>query len=153
DLLEPMDLGPNVERARRQLARIARRGAPAPATDAARDEGLLAAALAAFPDRVGRRRAAGSPEIVLEGGGSARLDEESVVREAPLLVAVEVEERRGDPRRGRGGTFIRLASAVTPELLLELFPDRVRFADEVIWNAEAERVDAASRVTYGDLVI
>jgi ATP-dependent helicase HrpB len=173
-----------VDRARRLLARVAgslaipapsriatSRSSPSPlspAGGAGRGEGegsrastaiegaLLLATLAAYPDRVARRRAPGSDEIVLAGGGSARLDPASVVREAPLLVAVDAEERRGD-RRGPGartaGARVRIASAVTQEMLLDLFPDALRYEAAVAWNAAAERVDASERLLYDDLVL
>jgi ATP-dependent helicase HrpB len=116
---------------------------------------LLAATLAAFPDRVGRRRSPGSNEIVLVGGGSARLAPESVVREAPLVVAVDAEERRArvHGRPGPSGVVVRVASAVTQEMLLDLFPDALRYDEALSWNAQAERVDAAERLLYGDLVL
>ncbi|WP_242395756.1 ATP-dependent helicase HrpB [Anaeromyxobacter oryzisoli] len=150
-----------VERSRRSLARLARRtGADPGATPAAREEAILAATLAAYPDRVGRRRAPGSDEIVLVGGGSARLDPASVVREAPLLVAVDAEERRGDrhgpgaPGAGRGAEVrVRLASAVSQELLLDLSPDALRYEEAISWNAGAERVEATERLLYEDLVL
>jgi ATP-dependent helicase HrpB len=98
--------------------------------------------------------------VVLAGGGSARLDEGSVVRDAPLLVAVDADERR-DRRpggaasaAGRGGqVLVRLASAVTPEMLLELFPEALRWDEDLAWNAEAERVEAFQRMRYRDLVL
>lgn len=128
-------------------------GARAPASP---DDALLLATLAAYPDRVGRRRAPGSDEIVLAGGGSARLDPASVVREARLLAALDAEERRGD-RRGPGARApevrVRIASEVTEEMLLDLFPGALRYEDALAWNAAAERVDAAERLVYDDLVI
>jgi ATP-dependent helicase HrpB len=42
---------------------------------------------------------------------------------------------------------------VTQELLLDLFPDALRYEDAVAWNAQAERVDATERLLYGDLVL
>jgi ATP-dependent helicase HrpB len=119
------------------------------------EEALLLATLAAYPDRVARRRAAGSDEIVLAGGGSARLDPASVVRDAPLLVAVDAEERRGDRRPGatRAEARVRIASAVTQEMLLDLFPEALRYEEALSWNAEAERVDATERLLYRDLVL
>ena len=147
-----------VDRAARQLERLVRApggGEASPRPDAAVEAALLAATLAAYPDRVARRRAPGSPEVVLAGGGSARLDEASVVREAPLLVAVDAEERKGD-RRGasRGGqVVVRIASAVTVEMLLDLFPESLRYDEEVAWNAQAERVDGVERLLYRGLVL
>jgi ATP-dependent helicase HrpB len=113
------------------------------------------AALAAFPDRVARRRAPGSDEVVLVGGGSARLAPESVVREAPLVVALDAEERRAraGARPGASGAVIRAASAVTQEMLLDLFPAALHYEEDVRWNAAAERVDAFERLLYEDLVL
>jgi ATP-dependent helicase HrpB len=160
DRLRRMGVGPGaaqaVERSRRQLARLARqvRGATSAVTPAAKDDAILLATLAAYPDRVGRRRAPGSDEVVLVGGGSARLDASSVVREAPLLVAVDAEERRGDRRPGvRTEVRVRIASAVTQEMLLDVFPAALRYDEAVTWNAAAERVEAVERLCYEDLVL
>src|SRR5206468_6312801 len=83
----------------------------------AREEAVCIAVLAAFPDRVARRRSAGSAEVVFAGGGSATMARESAVRDAELLVAVDAEERRTT----RANVLVRLASAVEPEWLLDLF--------------------------------
>jgi ATP-dependent helicase HrpB len=157
-----------VERSRRQLQRVARdlarsvhpeRSAAAGGAESKdptpNEHALLMATLAAYPDRVARRRAPGSDEIVLAGGGSARLDAASVVREAPLLVAVDAEERRGDRRGTASGAEarVRVASAVTQEMLLDLFPDALRYEEALSWNAQAERVEAMERLLYLDLVL
>ncbi len=160
-----------VERSRRQLLRVARElargtpGTPSPRPSPPRgggegenmaEQALLMATLAAYPDRVARRRAPGSDEIVLAGGGSARLDPASVVRAAPLLVAVDAEERRGDRRAGGARLAearVRVASAVTQEMLLDLFPEALRYDEALSWNAQAERVDATERLLYEDLVL
>jgi len=145
-----------VERARRQILGLKGvLGPPAPRAEDP-DRALLLATLAAYPDRVARRRAAGSDEIVLVGGGSARLDPASVVREAPLLVALDAEERRGDrrpPGTGRAEVRVRLASAVTLEMLLDLFPGSLHYDEVVTFNPQAERVDAVERLLYDDLVL
>jgi ATP-dependent helicase HrpB len=94
--------------------------------------------------------------VVLTGGGSARLEPVSVVRESELLVAIDAEERRGDrPRPGvnRAEARVRLASAVTQEMLLDLFPGALRYDTAVSWNAQAERVEATERLLYEDLVL
>jgi ATP-dependent helicase HrpB len=130
------------------------RGAAAPDAPDASETALLAATLAAFPDRVARRRAPGSDEVILVGGGSARLAPESVVRDAPLLVAIDAEERRARAGgRAAGGVVVRLASAVTQELLLDLFPAALRYEQDVRWHPAAERVDAYERLLYEDLVL
>jgi ATP-dependent helicase HrpB len=139
---------PQVERARKQLARLVRRGAARPAADP--DAALRLALLAAFPDRVGKRRRAGEGEVVLSGGGSAELARESVVRDAPLLVAVEVEERRtGTSRR----TLVRTASAIEADWLLDLCPDALREEREAVWSPTGARVEIVARLCYDALVL
>ncbi len=142
DLLEL----PDAPRARAQIERIlGRPGREAPAER--REEGLRIAVLTAFPDRVARRRSPGSEEVLLASGGSATLAPSSVVREAPFLVAVEVEERRGK------GRLVRLASAIEPEWLLDLFPGELRETAELIWEEGRGRAAVVSRLTYGALVL
>src|SRR5205807_8537891 len=109
------------------LARILGARAPLEEPTAAQEAALRLAALAGFPDRVCKRRAPGSADLTFASGASARLSEQSCVRDAELLVAVDAEERReaaGAQRApGRAGAVVRLASAIEPEWLLELFPD------------------------------
>jgi ATP-dependent helicase HrpB len=124
---------------------------------------LLISTLAGYPDRVARRRISSSEtneagaEVLLAGGGAANLAPESVVRGAEFLVAVDAEERRdsgsGRRGRGRGGTIIRLASAIEPEWLLDLFTEAIGETSEVEWNAEAERVEVVRRLVYDGLVL
>ena len=159
-----------IDRARAQLLRLLR-GAPANARAdgasgatvggaAAREAAEIAlriAVLAAFPDRVARRRAENGAELLLSAGGTAQLAASSAVREAPLLVAVDVEER-GDlqagrfagPQRGRGA-LVRLASAIEPEWLLDLFPESLRDSVELVWDEGRERVQAVSKLSYDAL--
>jgi ATP-dependent helicase HrpB len=156
-----------VDQARSQLARMLPKasGASAPSapsattTRAAREELLRLAVLAGFPDRVAKRRAPGSGELLLSAGGAVQLSPGSVVREAPLLVAVDVEER-GDAlvRRGSAaqeqrarGPRVRLASAIEPEWLLDLFPESMRDTVELVWDPSHERVEVASRLSYDAL--
>ncbi len=120
------------ERARAQIERILGASRREPDRDA-REEALRIAALAGFPDRVAKRRAPGSSEVLLASGGSAVLSPGSAVRDAQLLVAVDVEERRGQ------GRVVRLASAIEPEWLLDLFPGELRESTEVVWDARPGR--------------
>src|SRR6266851_350905 len=97
-----------------------------PARESPPPEAILLAILAAFPDRVARRRQ--DDELLLASGGSARLSRASVVRE-PLLVAVDIEERRE-----QGLPLVRLASAIEPEWLLDLFPEYLKERATLEWN-------------------
>jgi ATP-dependent helicase HrpB len=124
---------------------------------------LLISILTGYPDRVARRRVSttegdeASAELLLAGGGAARLAPESVVRQAAFLVAVEAEERRErggvGGGRGRGATLIRLASAIEPEWLFDLYTDSISETTEAIWNATAERVEVVRRLLYDGLVL
>jgi ATP-dependent helicase HrpB len=154
-----------VERVSRQLARTlgggAREAGPAVQLSREQERELLVSVLAGYPDRVARRRSTGAKaeesELVLSGGGTAVLARESVVRRAEFLVAVDAEERdeaaraRGTARAAR--TAVRLASAVEPEWLLDLFTERIREATEARWNAQAERVEVVRRMVYDQLTL
>jgi ATP-dependent helicase HrpB len=49
--------------------------------------------------------------------------------------------------------MVRLASAVEPEWLLDLFPERVREVREAIWNREAQRVEGLSALYFDAVVL
>ncbi|MET0595608.1 MAG: ATP-dependent helicase C-terminal domain-containing protein, partial [Polyangiaceae bacterium] len=131
------------------------------------EEGVRRAVLAAFPDRVGRRRSAPegstrlgvSRELLLSGGGTANLAETSVVRTAPWLVAVEAGDRRGgDPTRRAGiaekkQTRVWMATAIEPDWLIDLYPGAVSESIDVSWSADRERVEAVERLTFERLVL
>ncbi len=143
-----------VNRARRQLERLLSRegGRPArPESEEERERRLRLALLCGFPDRVARRRAERSSELLLSGGGTALLADESCVREAELMVVVDAEQRSTAGRSGR--TLARLASAIEGEWLLELFPEGLRDESDLEWDAGAQRVVSISRLYYKDLVL
>lgn len=146
-----------VDRVRRRLLPAATAHArQAPLSAAERETILLKSLLAGFPDRVALRRPAPtsparqSDELLLCGGGSATLSPESGVRQSELLIALDLEERG---RAARRSLCVRTASEIAPEWLIDLFPDRLREADETVWNATAERVETKSRLLYGKLVL
>lgn len=134
---------PRVERLYDRLRRLsgARGG-----TSRDDDEALLVSVLVAFPDRVARRRR--DRELALAGGGAARLSPSSIVRRPEFLVAVDVEQRRE-----HGLPLVRLASAVRPEWLLDLFPARIREEERLEWNRAAGRVERVSTLLYDGLAI
>ena len=109
--------------------------------------------LAGFPDRVARRRSSWSEELLLCGGGAARLSDESVVRDAELLVAVEVEERPARKGEDHAAPVVRSASAVEPEWLLEMFEERMTETEDVRFEPKAQRVESSRRLLYERLVL
>jgi len=121
-----------------QLVRIVRppigkHGAP---------EAVSRAVLQAFPDRVARRGSSG--QVLLSNGASA------TIQSAPgeFFVAIDIESRSDRPL-----PLIRLACAIKPEWLLDLFPDRVIARSGVEWNREQQRVEAVDALEYNRLII
>ncbi len=132
------------------------RAAPRPPTPDAFDDALLISVLAGYPDRVGRvkrpdlrvgRKAA---EVVFAAGGSALLDDASAVREAELIVAIDVEDRVSG---AQSKTSVRVASEVKPDFLLELFLDRIEDEEVVTIAGEQGRVQATRVLRYQNLVL
>jgi ATP-dependent helicase HrpB len=139
-----------VLRARDQLAEMARRELTRDSGMKGDDEApLLRALLAAYPDRVARRREPRSPRGVMVGGRGVRLAEESAVLEAELFLCVELDANPGG-RSGGEALVVRKASAVEPEWLAA---DRLRTAIDLEFDESRERVAAWKRTRYDDLVI
>ena len=70
---------------------------------------------AAFPDRVARKR---GDRLLLANGTAAQLDKSSFAH-GDYLVAIEVDDREGQT------PLVRIASAIEPDWLLDLFPDSI----------------------------
>ena len=137
-----------VERARRQLLRALGRGERlARNVD---EDLLLRCTLAGYPDRVARRRGAGSARGVMVGGTGVMLMESSVVREPELFVAVDVD---AGARGQRSEARVRLDSAVRPEWLATMFPACVRQQRELVFDPDRERVVERTRELFEDLVL
>jgi ATP-dependent helicase HrpB len=144
DLLVLMESqwSPATERMVRQVHRIVR----PPRQQHHNEDALLISVLAAFPDRVARRREAS--ELQLAAGGPALLAPSSSVTANEFLVAVEAEDRRDQKT-----PLVRIASGIEPEWLLDLFPERVRETALVEWNRAGERVESVSAIMFDQIAI
>jgi ATP-dependent helicase HrpB len=148
-----------VDRARKQIGRIARDRTKEESHEPEKE--LLACILAGYPDRVAKRKKAGSRDLAIAGGGIAELAETSVVRDAMFMVAIDAEARSPSPIGGppgmRAGSssrpIVRLASAIEPEWLIDLFPGAVEEHDEIRWDEAKERVERVSRMSYAGLAL
>ncbi|MGE5186301.1 MAG: ATP-dependent helicase HrpB [Acidobacteriota bacterium] len=141
----------HVERAAKQLERIADTRARGPRDADAVDRELRLCILTGFPDRVGKRRAPRSAEIVFAGGGTGTLAPTSAVIDAELLVAVDAAETGA---RGQASKVqVRRASAIDAAWLLDLYMDRVSERDDLVWNADRGRVERVQRLEYDGLAI
>jgi len=107
---------------------------------------LLISILTAFPDRVARRRQGAG--VQLASGAAAELASNSTVTDAELFVAVEAEDRQD-----RKAPLVRLASAIEPEWLLDLFGDRLREVSALQWNRAGERVEAVTSLMFDQIAI
>jgi ATP-dependent helicase HrpB len=120
---------------------------PGGGTPEDREEPLLRALLAAYPDRLARRREPRSPRGVMVGGRGIRLADDSAVLDAPLFLCVDLDA-------GRSGALsealVRKASAVEPEWLP---PALVRTSVDLEFDESRERVAAWKRTRYEDLIL
>ncbi len=108
-----------------------------------RDLTLRIALLAAFSDRIAKRREPGGDRLLLaggEGGVEARLDPASGVKQAGLMIACAAETRGGE-------TIVRLASAIEAEWLIEVAPEALTETTACEWNPRLQRVEAVTRLS------
>lgn len=146
DLLEALDepLGDATQQQLRHLSQIVRSPRPAQHDRAHHDDRLLQSVLLGFPDRVAQRKSGNN--VMLANGTAAEIV--GAPASSPLLVALDAEDRKENPL-----PQVRLFARVEPEWLLDHFPNHVREETAVIWNRQAERVDAVSRLLYDKLIL
>lgn len=99
------------------------------------DEALAKAVLAAFPDRVGRRRPNG---IVLLSNGTSATMPGNAPQNGEFLVAIDAE-----------ANLIRLTCRIEPEWLI----DRATERHQLEWNRQSERVEPVNALLYDELII
>lgn len=136
--LQSLDDEPD-HRSRAIMGQLRRHVKPGGGSD---DDAIGKALLAAFPDRVGRVKSGGT--VLLSNGTSATM----LKPPGEFLVAVDLEERNDKP-----APLIRLAHAIQPDWLLDLFADRVVARTQVEWHRQGERVESVSAMLYDALVI
>jgi ATP-dependent helicase HrpB len=107
-------------------------------------EALEKALVAAYSDRLGKRR---GDVLLLASGGSAQLDRDSCGH-SEFVVALDIDERSD-----RSVPLVRLASRFKPDWILDLFPERVSAQETVRWNRESERVEQLNSLQYGELTL
>jgi ATP-dependent helicase HrpB len=112
-------------------------------SDEPKDHAFLCCLLAAFPDRVARRREPGSRRGILMGGRGVRLAPSSGVIESELFLCIDVDSAGTE-------ALVRQASAVQRDWLPS---EQLRATTEVAFNAEIERVTARRRLYFEDLLL
>jgi ATP-dependent helicase HrpB len=107
------------------------------------EEAVLRALLAAFPDRLARRREPGSRKGVMVGGRGVRLAPASAVTEPELFLCVDVDA-------GQTEALVRQASAVERAWLPS---EKLQTLTSVEFDASTVRVIARKRILYEDLLL
>ena len=133
--------------ARDALLKIARRLGGVASLGDVDEESILRLILAAYPDRVCRRRAGDPYAAVMVGGRGIRLDPSSVVVGAEFFLALDPhDDGRGEPR-------VRIASEVRPEWLAEDAARHLSRQRVVAFDADRGRAVATETTYYLDLPI
>jgi ATP-dependent helicase HrpB len=114
------------------------------------DERLLRALLAGFPDRVARRREPGSARLVLSSGTGALLGRESGVRNAELVLALEVA---GGAAGAAAEPVVRVASRVERAWLEGVRTEVVHRFDEASRSVRAFAQDWYDRLLVGERAV
>lgn len=130
-------------RARDQLLRALRQEKVPVAAAVSAEDALLRGLLAAFPDRVVRRREPGSRQGVMVGGRGVRLAPSCRVLEPELFLAIDVDA-------GTKESLVRQASTVLRSWLPEA---HLRATIEIDFDEGAGKVVARRRLRYFDLLL
>ncbi|RPJ87440.1 MAG: ATP-dependent helicase HrpB, partial [Acidobacteria bacterium] len=138
------EASPFAQQAAREIETVGRRLLKSSNPDQL-DEQLLRAILAAYPDRVAKRREPGSDRLLLASGHGARLERSSGVREGEFLVAVDVMSAR---RGALSEASVRLASLVRKEWLQ---PTEVHLIH--VFEAGTGTVKAFEQSKYGEILL
>jgi ATP-dependent helicase HrpB len=140
-----------LEQAQQQLVRIIdnskaasrSEGSTAAGKVPSSDEAVLRSILAAFPDRVARRREPLARKGVMVGGRGVRLMDSSPVLEPELFVCVDTDA-------GASEVFVRLASGIERDWLSS---HHLKTSIDVAFDPTFEKTIAVRRTRYFDLVI
>jgi ATP-dependent helicase HrpB len=105
---------------------------------------LSVAILAAYSDRLARRRDQGTLLCELSNNRRGELSKESLARGSRLLVAASINELKSKSQ-STPRTVLTLACGVREEWLEELFPDDIVIKTELVWNSINQAVESRTR--------
>jgi ATP-dependent helicase HrpB len=100
----------------------------------------------AYPERLAQRRPGKAPRFLLANGRGALLAEDDPLRQAPYLVAAELD---GDPREAR----VFLAAQISRDTIEEHFGAGIEAGEFVRWDDASDAVQARRQRRYGALVL
>ncbi len=137
----------------RHFLGIARNTDPDTKEHRAPSEAVRRCLLLGFSDQVARRAARGTAQYEMVHGRRGALARDSVVRDAPLLVASEVREVQTGGRGSEVAVRLGLATAVAESWLEELFPGDCRTERVVRFDPSTRRVVGEEQRFFRDLVL
>jgi len=133
----------NIARVASQLLRCVESADTSHETMPPMAERIARALLAAYPDRLAKRRAAGSASGVIVGGRGVRLEPSSTVRTSDLFLCIDVDGKGTESR-------VRLASAVDEAWLPE---SAIETRTERFFHPSLKAVVARDRRYVEDLML
>ncbi|MDF1843745.1 MAG: ATP-dependent helicase HrpB [Rubripirellula sp.] len=134
----------NVMRVASQIERLVPSGTSGKAV-AGSPESLSRALLAAYPDRIARRREPGSDRGVMIGGRGIRAGVQLSAGDSELLLCIDVDSSGGRPE-----ATVRAAIPIEEDWIDE---ERIRTVDEFAFDDTSQSVVARRRRYIGDLRI
>jgi ATP-dependent helicase HrpB len=135
----------HILRTRDQLVRMVERDdrLTEPHSRIPEEEAFLRSLLAAYPDRLARRREPGSRRGLMVGGRGVRLAEEVALSDEELFLCIDVDASGGE-------TLVRQASAVDRAWIPD---DQLKTEAMVEFDEATGKVAARRRVLFDDLVL
>ncbi|NLG17173.1 MAG: ATP-dependent helicase HrpB [Fibrobacter sp.] len=107
-------------------------------------EPLSLSILAAYADRLARRRDQGTLQCELSGGRRGELSKDSLARGSRLIVAASINELKSKQQTAPR-TVLSLACGIKEQWLNELFPDKIKTETELVWNSIRQAVEEKNK--------
>jgi ATP-dependent helicase HrpB len=136
-----------VDRTSTQLLRLMPGTRREPARDIIDGELISRLVLAAYPDRICKRREEGGGRFVHVQGRGVRLSRDSHLGGSPYLIAVTVDS--GEKAEG----YVHIAASVTEELVRSECGNRIETVRSVAWDRKEGRIVAAIEERLGALLL
>lgn len=136
-----------VERSVKQLSRLLDAVGADRRDDAGDETSISRLLLAAYPDRVCKRRNEGGGRFIMSHGRGVRISLTNHLVNAPYLIALAVDS--GEKTEG----FIHLAAATTEEVIRAELAADIEIARTVEWDQQEGRLRSAVEERMGALVL
>lgn len=133
----------HILRTRDQLVRLVERKNRSESPPGNEDTAFMRSLLAAYPDRLTRRREPGGKRGLMVGGRGVRLADEVALADDELFLSIDVDGASGE-------ALVRQASAVNRAWLPS---EQLITQNKIEFDEATERISSERQVLYSDLVI